>query len=79
MGWRFRKSFGVGPFRTTVSKKGVGNSIGFLGFCFGSTVEQVCTISNISNDRKSYKNSFGDFIFSMLACDALWFLSNSKI
>jgi len=39
MGWRFRKSFGVGPFRTTVSKKGVGNSIGFLGFRFGSTAD----------------------------------------
>ena len=35
MGWIFRKSFGVGPIRTTVSKNGIGTSFGFLGFRFG--------------------------------------------
>lgn len=39
MAWRFRKSFGVGPIRTNVSKNGIGNSIGFLGFRFGITAE----------------------------------------
>ncbi len=37
MGWRFRKTFISGPLRTTVSKKGVGHSFGFLGFRFGVT------------------------------------------
>jgi len=35
MAWRFRKSKNIGPFRATVSKKGVGKSFGFLGFRFG--------------------------------------------
>lgn len=39
MAWRFRKSFGFGPIRTTVSKNGIGNSIGFLGFRFGVNPE----------------------------------------
>jgi hypothetical protein len=39
MGWRFRKSFIRGPFRTTVSKKGIGHSFGFLGFRFGVSAE----------------------------------------
>ena len=37
MGWRFRKSIGFGPLRTTFSKSGVGKSIGFLGCRFGVT------------------------------------------
>lgn len=35
MAWRFRKTKNIGPIRTTVSKNGVGTSIGFLGFRFG--------------------------------------------
>jgi hypothetical protein len=35
MAWRFRRSKTIGPFRTTVSKKGVGGSVGFLGFRVG--------------------------------------------
>ena len=35
MAWRFRKIKNFGPFKTTVSKKGVGTSFGFLGFLFG--------------------------------------------
>jgi hypothetical protein len=35
MGWRYRQSFRIGPLRTTISKKGVGKSIGFFGFRFG--------------------------------------------
>lgn len=37
MGWRFRKSFGFGPIRTTFSQGGVGKSIGFWGFRWGVT------------------------------------------
>jgi len=39
MGLRFRKSFGYGPFRATLSQKGLGKSIGFLGFRFGETAD----------------------------------------
>lgn len=35
MAWRWRKSINFGSFRTTVSKKGVGGSFGFLVFRFG--------------------------------------------
>lgn len=35
MSWRFRKTKSFGPFRTTISKEGVGSSFGFLGFRFG--------------------------------------------
>ena len=31
MGWRIRKSFGVGPFRATLSKGGVSTSVGVKG------------------------------------------------
>lgn len=31
MGFRFRKSFGFGPFRTTISKSGVSTSVGVKG------------------------------------------------
>ncbi len=39
MGWRFRKSFGFGPVRTTFSQRGVGKSIGFFGFRWGVTAD----------------------------------------
>jgi hypothetical protein len=39
MAWRFRKIKNIGPFRTTVSKKGVGTSFGFLGFRFGVSLD----------------------------------------
>ena len=35
MAWRWRKTKNYGPIRTTVSKKGLGTSFGFLGFRFG--------------------------------------------
>jgi hypothetical protein len=35
MAWRWRKTKNFGPLRTTVSKKGLGTSFGFLGFRFG--------------------------------------------
>ena len=42
MGFRFRKSFGKGPFRVTISKSGVNYSVGAGGFGFtGSTKKRV--------------------------------------
>ena len=32
MGFRFRKSFGAGPFRVNLSKSGIGYSVGGKGF-----------------------------------------------
>ena len=39
MAWRFRKSKNFGPFRATVSNKGIGTSFGLLGFRFGVSGE----------------------------------------
>jgi hypothetical protein len=39
MGFRFRKSFGFGPFRANLSPKGVGSSFGFFGFRFGVSTD----------------------------------------
>lgn len=39
MSWNFRKSKNIGPFRTTITKKGIGTSVGFLGFRFGVNSE----------------------------------------
>ncbi len=39
MAWRFRKSKNIGPFRATLSKKGVGTSFGLIGFRFDVSAE----------------------------------------
>jgi hypothetical protein len=39
MAWRFRKSKNIGPFRATLSNKGVETSFGFLGFRFGVSAD----------------------------------------
>jgi hypothetical protein len=39
MTWRWRKSKTIGPLRTTISKKGIGTSIGFFGFRVGVSPE----------------------------------------
>jgi hypothetical protein len=39
MGWRFRKSFGRGPFRVNVGKTGVGFSWGIPGLRFGQAAD----------------------------------------
>ena len=39
MSWHFRKSKNFGPFKVTTSKKGMGSSIGFLGFRFGISAD----------------------------------------
>ena len=35
MGWSYRKSVGVGPFRINLSKSGIGYSVGGAGFRTG--------------------------------------------
>ena len=35
MAWSWRKTKNFGPFRTTVSKKGLGTSFSYLGFRIG--------------------------------------------
>lgn len=37
MGFSFRKSFGVGPFRTTFTHRGITNSVGFGGARYSKT------------------------------------------
>ena len=39
MGWSFRKSVGLGPFRVNVSKSGVGYSLGGRGFRVGTNAK----------------------------------------
>ena len=39
MSWRWRKTKNFGPLRTTLSKKGIGHSFGFLGFRFGVSAD----------------------------------------
>jgi hypothetical protein len=39
MAWRFRKSKNIGPFRASISSKGVGKSIGLFGFHIGVTAD----------------------------------------
>jgi len=35
MGWRFRRLFSLGPFRATMSKSGMGVSVGIPGLRYG--------------------------------------------
>ncbi|HEX3999018.1 MAG TPA: DUF4236 domain-containing protein [Pirellulales bacterium] len=35
MGWSYRKSVGIGPFRLNLSKSGIGYSVGAAGFRTG--------------------------------------------
>lgn len=37
MGFRFRRTKKVGPMRFSLSKRGIGKSVGFLGLRFGVT------------------------------------------
>ena len=65
MGLRFRKSFGIGPVRTNISKGGIGSSIRFFGFRFGVSADgkntgvsalegQVYITLNIISNAKYY-------------------------
>lgn len=37
MAFRFRRTKKLGPFQFSTSKRGIGKSIGFLGFRFGKS------------------------------------------
>lgn len=45
MGWTFRKSFNLGPFRINLSKGGISYSVGIAGFRWG-----------VDTKGKSYKS-----------------------
>ena len=66
MGFRFRKSFKCGPFRTTISKSGVGFSAGVPGARItkkanGNTMKTISIpgtgISHVSETSKKKKNN----------------------
>jgi hypothetical protein len=39
MSWRFRKTKAFGPFRASLTNKGIGTSVGFLGFRLGRSAD----------------------------------------
>ncbi len=45
MGWRFRKLFRKGPLQASISKNGIGYSIGIQGFRVGLTSSRQYYIS----------------------------------
>jgi len=58
MGWNFRKSISIGPFRINLSKSGIGYSAGFKGFRVGKDAKgQTYTQTTIPGTgiyRKDY-------------------------
>ena len=60
MGWVFRKSFGRGPFRWTLSKRGVGWSVGIPGLRYGvSPTGQRYVSVGIPNTGLYWTKHFG--------------------
>lgn len=60
MGWRFRKSFKIGPVRASLGKRGVGLSWGFPGFRVGRTSDGRAYFSiGIPGTGISYVQHFG--------------------
>jgi uncharacterized protein DUF4236 len=58
MGWSFRKSVGLGPFRINVSKSGVGYSVGGRGFRVGTNPKgRRYTTFSIPGTGLSYRKS----------------------
>ena len=55
MGFRFRKSFGKGPFRINISKSGIGYSFGVKGARFTKTAKGTKrTTLNVPGTGLSY-------------------------
>lgn len=54
MGFRFRKSFGKGPFRVTISKSGISTSVGVKGIRFGSYASAKKKSSKNKSNKKSH-------------------------
>jgi predicted alpha/beta hydrolase len=58
MGWNFRKSTRLGPFRVNVSKSGVGYSMGGRGFRVGTNAQgRRYTTFSIPGTGLSYRKS----------------------
>lgn len=61
MGMRFRKSFGKGPFKVTLSKSGVGYSVGTKGFRVTKKASGgMRTTASIPGTGTSYVKEIGD-------------------
>ena len=59
MGWNFRKSTKIGPFRITASKKGIGWSVGSKYMRYGKSATGKTYVSTGSNGfyyRKTLSN-----------------------
>lgn len=60
MGFRFRKSFKVGPFRTTVSKSGISTSFGIKGARITKTANgRTCITAGIPGTGINYVSKNG--------------------
>ena len=58
MGWSFRKTIGVGPFRVSVGKTGVGYSVGGRGFRVGTNAKgRKYTTFSIPGTGLSYRKN----------------------
>ena len=57
MGWSYRKSVNLGPFRLNISKAGIGYSVGGKGFRTGVT-SSVADVSLNERSRDGFKILF---------------------
>jgi hypothetical protein len=84
MGWTYRKSLNLGPFRVNVSKSGIGYSVGGAGFRTGTSSRgrQYSSYTLPGTGLRYYKSSsksatgclvFGIAILTALAAGACGF------
>jgi hypothetical protein len=59
MGFRFRKSWGYGPFRWTISKKGISSSVGIPGARLTVGKRGITRTSGIPGTGLYYTDTFG--------------------
>ncbi|MSU32178.1 MAG: DUF4236 domain-containing protein [Pedosphaera sp.] len=77
MGFTYRKSLNVGPFRVNLSKSGVGYSVGGRGFRTGTTARgRRYTSFSIPGTGVGYRTSAGGggCVVVILGAIALWSL-----
>ena len=78
MGWGFRKSLSIGPFRVNLSKSGVGYSVGGRGFRAGinSQGRRYSSVSipgtGMSYRRSGSRPSAGCLVILVAAVASLW-------
>lgn len=60
MGFSFRKSFSVGPFRTTFTHRGITNSVGFGGARYSKTARYADMGSSDTQDQRQDLTSIGE-------------------